>query len=57
VIVLFHLSDILFTLAGGFHVILWLVLLISLVHFGLLGQINFLCKPAGLPKEELLFEP
>jgi hypothetical protein len=39
VVVLFHLSDILFTIAGGFNSILWLVLLVSLVHFALLGWI------------------
>jgi hypothetical protein len=39
VTVLFHLPDILFTLAGGFSNILWLVLLASLAHFALLGLV------------------
>jgi len=38
-VVLFHLSDIIFALAGGFNGILWLVMLVSLVHFTLLGWI------------------
>ncbi len=39
VIGLFHLSDILFTLAGGFTEVLWLVLLTAAVHWTLLGLI------------------
>ena len=57
VFVLFHLSDILFTIAGGFNTILWLVVLVSLVHFTLLGLVYFSGKKVSLPKEELLFEP
>ena len=57
VVVLFHLSDILFTIAAGFSTILWLVLLVSCVHFAILGGIWFASKRASLPKGELLFEP
>jgi hypothetical protein len=57
VAVLFHLSDILFTIAGGFNTILWLVVLVSLVHFSLLGWIYLSGKKLSLPKEEFLFEP
>ena len=57
VVVLFHLSDILFTIAGGFTSILWLVVLVSLVHFALLGWICFLGKRPGTAQEEFLFEP
>ena len=41
VIVFFHLSDILFTLAGGYTEILWLILLVSFVHCALLGGIYY----------------
>lgn len=37
--ILFHLSDILFTIAGGFYEVLWLVLLASTLHLVLLGLI------------------
>jgi hypothetical protein len=57
VIVLFHLSDILFTMAGGFTTILWLVLLVSLVHFALLGVIYRSGRKIPLPEAEYLFEP
>ena len=39
VIGLFHLSDILFTLAGGYNEVLWLILLASAVHWLILGWI------------------
>jgi hypothetical protein len=39
VTVLFHLADVLFTLAYGFYNILWLILLASLVHCALVGLI------------------
>ncbi len=57
VILLFHLSDILFTLAGGFHDILWLVLTASLAHFTLLGWIAFSGRKVKVSKEEVFFEP
>ena len=57
VVVLFHLSDILFTVAGGFTVILWLVLLVSLVHFALLGWICLSGKRPTAVQGEFLFEP
>jgi hypothetical protein len=56
VIVLFHLSDILSTIAGGFTTILGLVVLVSLVHIALLGLIYFAGKKVRLPAEEFLFE-
>ncbi|MGB8212352.1 MAG: hypothetical protein WCE68_02225 [Anaerolineales bacterium] len=56
-IVLFHLSDILFTIAGGFTAILWLVLLASFVHFALLAWIWRAGKKNRLPQAEFLFEP
>jgi hypothetical protein len=57
VVVLFHLSDLFFTIAGGFNTILWLVVLVSLVHFSLLGWICLSGKKNSLPKEEFLLEP
>ncbi len=41
---LFHLSDILFTLSGGYTEVLWLVLVASLVHWLLLGLIWYAGK-------------
>ena len=38
-VIIFHVTDILFTITGGFYAILWLVVLVSLVHFLLLGWI------------------
>lgn len=57
VVVLFHFSDILFTLAGGYHEILWLILLVSTVHLALLGLVYAAGKKAPAPKGEVLFEP
>ena len=57
VVVLFHISDLVFTIAGGFNNILWLVLLVSLVHFALLGWICLSGKKTNLLQEEFLFEP
>ena len=57
VIGLFHLSDILFTIAGGYNEILWLVLLASSVHLALLGLIYYAGRKAPAPKEGFLFEP
>ncbi len=42
--VVFHLSDILFALAGGFYDILWLVLLVSGAQVALLGCIYYLSR-------------
>ncbi|MBN2386891.1 MAG: carotenoid biosynthesis protein [Anaerolineales bacterium] len=39
VIGLFHLADILFTVAGGYYEILWLVVMTSMVHWAWLGWI------------------
>ena len=57
VVVLFHISDLVFTIAGGFYGILWLVLLVSLVHFALLGWICLTGKKTSPRQEEFLFEP
>ena len=57
VVVLFHLSDVLFTLAGGFHEVLWLILLTSAVHFVLLGLIYNAGRKVKMPQEGYLFEP
>ena len=57
VLVLFHLSDILFTIAGGFNTILWLVVLVSLIHFALLGWIILSGKRPAPKQKEFLFEP
>jgi hypothetical protein len=57
VIGVFHLSDILFTLAGGYSEILWLILLVCFVHWALLGLICYKGmkqKPVG---KEFLLEP
>ncbi len=51
VIGLFHLADILFTLAGGYHEILWLVVLASLLHWSLLGWIYAAGRKVQIPKE------
>jgi hypothetical protein len=39
VVILFHLADVLFALAGGYAAVLGLVLLASLIHVALLGAI------------------
>ena len=57
VIGVMHLSDILFTVAGGYLEILWLILLVSLVHFTLLGLIWFAGRKAPRQKEKFLFAP
>jgi hypothetical protein len=55
VIGLFHLSDLLFTLAGGYTEILWLVVLTSLVHWALLGWIYAAGRKAETPNSEFTF--
>jgi hypothetical protein len=55
VIGLFHLSDILFTVAGGYNEILWLILLASVVHWMLLGWICAARKKVKISKERFLF--
>jgi hypothetical protein len=57
VIGLFHLSDILFTIAGGYYEILWLVLLASVIHWGLLGWIFMAGRKVLMPKEEFFIGP
>ena len=54
VIGLFHLSDILFTVAGGYNEILWLILLASAVHWVLLGWIYAAGRKVISPKEAFL---
>jgi hypothetical protein len=56
VIGLFHLSDILFTLAGGYTNILWLVLLASIIHWSLLGWIYAAGRKVQVRRPSLLFE-
>jgi hypothetical protein len=55
VIVLFHLSDILFTVAGGYNEILWLILLGSAVHWMLLGWFYAAGRKVKTSKEGFLF--
>ena len=55
VIGLFHLSDILFTLAGGYNEILWLVVLTSVVHWALLGWIYAPGRKVKAPMKEFTF--
>jgi hypothetical protein len=55
VIGLFHLSDILFTLAGGYTEVLWLVVLTSVIHWALLGWIYAAGRKIKTPKAEFLF--
>jgi hypothetical protein len=57
--VILHVSDIIFTIAGGFTAVLWLVVLASCVHVALLVIILFASKRANLPpaENEFLFEP
>jgi len=57
VIGIFHLSDILFTITGGYNEILWLIFLVSLVHMALLGLIVVMGRRASKPVIETLFEP
>ena len=53
----FHLADVLFTLAGGYNEVLWLILLTSVVHCGLLGLIFAAGRKINAPKEAIVFEP
>lgn len=57
VIVLFHLADILFALTAGYSDILWLVVLASLVHIGLLGGISIAGRNAKTPAAEFVLGP
>ncbi len=51
----FHLADILFTLAGGYTEVLWLVIVASVVHWALLGWIYFAGRKIKAPKEKFIF--
>ena len=53
----FHLFDVLFTLAGGYNEVLWLVLLTSFVHLALLGWIYFASRKGKASQEAFLFNP
>ncbi len=55
----FYLADILFTLAGGYSEILWLVLLASAVHWTILVWIALAGRrmEVQLPVKEFIFEP
>jgi hypothetical protein len=55
VIGFFHLSDIIFTLVGGYGQIFWLIVLVSVIHWGILGLIYAAGRKANAPKEEFLF--
>jgi hypothetical protein len=55
VIVLFHLSDILFTIVGGYTEVLWLILLASAVHWVLFGWIYLAGRKVNMPEEGFLF--
>jgi hypothetical protein len=55
VIGLFHLSDILFTVTGGYNQILWLILLASAIHWALLGWIYLAGRKLKKSKEEFLY--
>jgi len=57
VVGLFHASDILFTLAGGYHEVLWLIVLASLIHLGLFGLISAAGRNAPVQRGEALLEP
>jgi hypothetical protein len=57
VIVLFHLSDIIFTVAGGYNEVIWLILLASAVHWVLLGLIYMAGRKRRTPKEGFLLPP
>jgi hypothetical protein len=57
VIVLFHLSDIIFTVAGGYNEVIWLILLASAVHWVLLGLIYMAGRKRKTPKEGFLLQP
>ena len=54
VILLFHLADILFAIAGGFSEVLWLVLLASAVHMALLSLIVY-CSTKVKPTDRVPF--
>jgi hypothetical protein len=56
VIGLFHLFDILFTIAGGYNEILWLILLASAIHWLILGLIYIAGRIVKVPKAEVIFE-
>ncbi len=54
-----HVSDVVFTIVGGFTEVLWLVVLASCLHVALLATVWFSSKHAQLPPAamEYLYEP
>jgi len=57
VFVLFHLADILFAVTAGYASVLWLVILSSLVHIGLLAGFFISGRNAALPAKDFVFGP
>ena len=56
VIGLFHLADILFTLAGGYTEILWLVVLASVLHWAILAWIFMAGRRAKVSQDGIFLE-
>jgi len=52
--VLFHIADCFWTIAGGFYDVLWLILLSSIIHLGLLSWIYLQGRKPVLPREEFI---
>jgi hypothetical protein len=52
-----HLSDIIFTITGGYKDILWLILVISLVHIALLWFIVIAGKRLSMTEVETRYDP
>jgi hypothetical protein len=57
VFILFHLADILFAVAAGYTDVLWLVVLASLVHVGLLAIIVGAGRKVSLAAKEFVVGP
>lgn len=57
VFILFHLADILFAVTAGYSEVLWLVVLASLIHFGLLAVIVTAGRNANPPSTEFVLDP
>jgi hypothetical protein len=54
VFILFHLADILFAITAGYTDVLWLVVLASVIHIGLLAVIVGAGRKANLPETEFI---
>jgi hypothetical protein len=57
VFILFHLADILFAITARYTNVLWLVVLASLIHFGLLAIIVWAGRNARLMSAEFVLDP